>query len=91
MNQQKLGENSPSFQEKHQNIPKQTVSERKPFAAYQGTQKLKRNAEKQTLSNQSQTSSMKTADGESSKPSAVQFYPVERVQFISNRVTKTKK
>ena len=70
------------------------------FANYVGTRKLKKVKEKPTLIDPMTESKPSTADeGHPSimakeplkKRLSVQFYPVERVQFISNRLGKTEK
>ena len=70
------------------------------FANYVGTRKLKKVKEKETLIDAVRESKPSTVDeGHPSimakvplkKRLSVQFYPVERVQFISNRLGKTEK
>jgi hypothetical protein len=66
------------------------------FAAYQGTQKIKANNDKPTL-----VDSVRDVRTDQPAPTvtsvplkkrlSVQFYPVERVQFISNRLGRSDK
>ena len=66
------------------------------FKAYNGTTKIKKISEKEVLTNQTDESSKENQSSmvgnePVKKRLSVQFYPVERVQFISNRIVKIEK
>jgi hypothetical protein len=59
------------------------------FAEYQGTTKINKSDQKETVDEQHPSSII--AQMPLKKHPSVQFYPVEHVQFISNRIGKTTK